>query len=206
VNFFKKKEKNKFEKKALKNIFETIKLARKANPKYYLDLNLPEYNDGESLYFSSTEKKLGNRLPLKTLKCEKVYKDYCYWKASYEEYKTVIGIDFYKFIDNDLQRMYLTLKIRENRIKYSHLLIKFETTFFILNNTIKECFNENGIITKEVRNSILTLLSEFEEEFELRREYLKGFNEIGYKIVNQSLVERLSTEIEFVRKYIKKPK
>jgi hypothetical protein len=82
-------------------------------------------------------------------------------------------------------------------------LIKFETTFFILNNAITECFNENGIITKEVRNSVLILLNEFKEEFELRKKYLKGFNEIGYEIVNHSLVERLSTEIEFVRKYIK---
>jgi hypothetical protein len=49
--------KNKFEKKALKNIFETIELARKVNPKYYLDINLPDCNDGEILYFYSTEKK-----------------------------------------------------------------------------------------------------------------------------------------------------
>ena len=127
----------------------------------------------------------------------------CFWTASYEEYKVVIGPEFYRFINNDLQRIYMTLKLRENRDKYSHLLIKFETTLFILKNTITECFTENGIITKEVRNSALILLNEFKEEFELRREYLKGFSEIGNDIVDYSLAERLSTEIEFVRKYIK---
>jgi hypothetical protein len=97
------------------------------------------------------------------------------------------------------------LKFRETLLEndfvsYEMLWIKYETTFHILENTLKDGKKLEGKISDEIKEKTKKLLEIIKDDFCKIKNKKEEMLRIEKEVTGQSLAKRLEDEIEFVKK------
>lgn len=186
-------------KSVLKMLKKILKLTSLLDPKNETNYRV----EGDRYRFSTESNGRDALFPHLTLFYEKLpssqHKQY--WSGSVEEYNEVFNSPFNRFIQDDLHKVYELLREDGNRMQYTYPLNKYELTVLTALNTLSEGKEANdGTIPPAIQERVQLLLSSFAIAiFKVEQNRIEH-EERMRNATNDSLVERLNAEIEFVHK------
>lgn len=121
-------------------------------------------------------------------------------ECDYKEYAMLYRNPYYNYIEEEVKPVLerVVQKKEDQMIRY--MLISYEITFTNIANTIKDCHEINGHMTKEVADRIKVLMDKFIADVVKHEEELKQIALEQKKRLNKSLIERLDEEIEVMNR------
>jgi hypothetical protein len=84
-----------------------------------------------------------------------------------------------------------------------YLLNSYAITIFTVSNTIKESIELNGEVSNEIKDDVITILNGFLAAINNREQQIKQDLQSDLDAVNQSLSDRLKSELQYVETYLK---
>lgn len=124
------------------------------------------------------------------------------WESDAVEYKKVYRSPYSKYIKEKVVKLLEFVKENADNPQYQHLFIKYETTTMTVANTLADALELNGSISDKIKEEVMKILESFGNTLADKQCEIRKLEEIDKKAINNSLIERLKREQEFISKYV----
>lgn len=191
-----------------KKVFEELHvIIRTIKPEHDIEseVNFAVFKAIKEVRFDSKNMNLDKETKLETLRKKHQYNylGHCTYELDYDEYKKI----YLNEAHNEIKSIVLSIIDLVNRYQDDpqiiYLLNTYSITVFTISNTIKESMDLNGVITNEIKDDVISILNRFKTAIEGREQEIKQENQRDLDAVNQSLSDRMKSELQYVETHLK---
>lgn len=166
--------------------------------------NFSSYTSRNEIYFWSRMSAIETRkqFPMKTLYRRDGNSSFSVWGADLSEYKMMYESLYATFIKDKLIPISKFVEENIDNPQYQYFFIKYETTIMTVANTLSDAMELNDSISEDIKEEVMSILGSFGQVLADKQREIQQMEEIDKKAVNDSLLERLKREQEYISKYI----